>query len=613
MKSVLQSGFALVFSALLIFTAPGTTTWADANATPKQTYDQNLPLWGTTWTPVAGAANGYHPSFYTGFAIRAEFPDRIHIRLSRGNQTRVTVILDDQTISNYLFDLVKRDEFYKKLTGANGISKSLVNLVSDKPGKAFPHLQYFNQVIESPIYGIKDFVHLTKSSSTSDEMIYAKGLSTLRALNPGRIFILRLNLTESFNRWKLQIQKTLAGNSPSTYFKSHPSDTMIALDTLLWGRINSTDKPTTELMAQLETTAQLALENADQEFLASALKLFKLVTGNKYNFQVLNQNNQFQSPIQCADLQNCFLSYPEFTTIYPTGSVMETTKDSVGNMINAFTTPGLWKFINYSGRDVDNIRDEPFYGWIPKMDYEAIGNGFHNPGVRMGGMNKAVHASMNIPATHNTLWAVKRGGVSHGCSRLSSGHAWELRHILPIENTKMTQVYYFGNDPKDFDLFDIDGSGTLKVMGVEYLISYDLQGKDDIARREGTDLQVNEGKKLEFYTNLYGAKAVFTQNTSGDYIFTNPSISQQSYLDFKNKKILARLTLPGDYRLYEQTYEKDKIQLYTPTMAPLSESISPELRNFIRLMGRVRGCAPKADKAQCGETAFDQEAQQFVR
>ncbi len=609
MNSALPIFFSLFLSTL--FMAPGSLV--QASTLNIESYNQGLPLWGATWTPQAGAANGYHPSFYTGFAMRAQSPEKIHVRVGRGNQTRMTVILDDQTINDYLFDLVKRDQFYKKLVGANGINKPLVTLVSDKQGKAFPHMQYFNQVVESSIYGIKDFVKMAQSSAVTPEMTYAKGLSTLKALNPGRVFMLKLNLTESFNRWKAQIQRTLAEKDPSTFFKTNPAETLVAIETLLWSRINFAEKPSPIIMTQLEETAALALQNADVEFLNSALKLFKLVTGNKYNFQVLDQNNQFQSPFQCDDLQNCFLIYPEFTTIYPTGSVMESTQDSAGNVINTYSTPGLWKFLNYPGREVDNIRDEPYYGWIPKMDYEAAGNGFHNPGVRMGGMNKAVKSAMNIPATHNTLWAVKRGGVSHGCLRLSSGHTWEMRHILPVENSKMIQVYFFGNDPKDFDLFDVNGDGKLEVMGVEYLISYGLAGNDNVARREGKDLNVNEGKKLEFYTSLYGARSVFTQDSDGKYIFSNPSISQPSHLDFKRKKIANRLTLPGDYRLYEQTYEQDKIQLYTPTVGTLSESISPDLKLFIRLMGRVRGCAPTANKTQCGEAAFDQEAKTIIR
>jgi len=80
-----------------------------------QEYDSKLPLWGVTWKPGEDAVSGYYPSFYTGFAMRSEFPQRIHVQLARGNQTRVSVILDDQTVRDYVFDLVHRDRFYRAM------------------------------------------------------------------------------------------------------------------------------------------------------------------------------------------------------------------------------------------------------------------------------------------------------------------------------------------------------------------------------------------------------------------------------------------------------------------------------------------------------------------
>jgi hypothetical protein len=50
--------------------------------------------------------------------------------------------------------------------------------------------------------------------------------------------------------------------------------------------------------------------------------------------------------------------------------------------------------------------------------------------------------------------------------------------------------------------------------------------------------------------------------------------------------------------MYEQTYEKDKMQLYS--------HVSNE--QIIRLAGRVRGCSPMSDKTACGAAAFEKEA-----
>src|SRR5690606_10367752 len=115
-----------------------------------------------------------------------------------------------------------------------------------------------------------------------------------------------------------------------------------------------------------------------------------------------------------------------------------------------------------------------------------------------------------IPSDHATFWAVKRGGVSSGCLRLPLGHVWEMRHIFPVQNEKMVQVHFFGNDPRDFDVYDIDGDGDLELMGVEYLISYGLQGTGGLAKREGANLEIGAEGKLSFYHSLYGTRSVFS-------------------------------------------------------------------------------------------------------
>src|SRR5690606_18463326 len=129
---------------------------------------------------------------------------------------------------------------------------------------------------------------------------------------------------------------------------------------------------------------------------------------------------------------------------------------------------------------------------------------------------------------HNTLWSVKRGGVSHGCLRLPLGHIWEMRHIFPVENEKMTRIHFFGNSPQDFDLYDVDGNGQPEVMGVEYMISYDLKGASGLSKREGANLEIETKDKLSFYGRLYGSKNVFTLGEREEFLFSNPSVSLPS-------------------------------------------------------------------------------------
>jgi hypothetical protein len=510
--------------------------------------------------------------------------------------------LDEATLIDYPFDLAKRYEFYKRVTSGPNAQYNL----KPKGSSFLPQLTYFNQILESQQYGILDFVQTTKSASESDETLYRKGLEILKALNPGRIYMLNINLNAEFARWKTEMVQKANGDTKKIL--ADPKNVAVAINTLVFGRVNLVTKPSTEIMEKLAKTLELAVSNAsDEQFIPAAVALFKTASGTKYQIKVLNSNGQFQSPIQCHGT-SCTLSYPEFTAIYPTGSMEAWISDEHGNRITQFATPGLWQFLNYGGKEFDNIRKEPYYGYAPKMDYEGIGNGFHNPAVRFWEPSKALKTALGLPAKHNTLWAPKRGGISHGCLRLALGHLWEMRQIFPVENSKATQIKMFGNNSQDFDVYDIDGDGRLEVMGVEYKITYGLKGADGLARREGNGFDVNGGATLEFYNKLYGAKNVFEVVGENRYVFVNPKVSIHSHLDFKKKVVGTRIAMAGRYPLFEQTYEREKVQFYS-----LAGGMTDANKIVTRLMGRVRGCAPTSDKTACGETAFDKEAARLAR
>lgn len=565
--------------------------------TSIEEYNRQLPVWGVSWAPGSKSVNGYYQSFYTGFAMRSQFPERIHVRTSRGNQTRVSVILDDRTVSDYLFDLAKRRAFFSKVAG-----KGAVLDTQPSGGKSVPQLAYFNQILDSGVYGIQSFVDRAEQGAESAESIYRKSLEVLGALNRGRVFHLQFDLHSEFAKWKSDMRRLSGGDARK--ITQQPALVITAINSLLWGRVNFTEKPSTQILAQLENTLRLALGGApEQEFNAQALALFKMVTGTKYAFRVLDRNGQWRPALAC-DANVCTLAYSEFTAIYPTGSLEAKTSDEQGNRINDFATPGLWQFLSRQPRhDVDNIRDEPYYGFAPKMDYEAAGNGFHNPAVRFWNPAAEIRKSFGLPAGHTILWAVKRGGVSSGCLRLALGHVWEMRQIFPVENERMIRIPFFGDKPQDFDVYDIDGDGQLEVMGVEYMVSYGLQGSGGLARREGSGMEVNADKKREFYSELYGSRGVFTVDGNGRFLFVNPKVSMPSHLDFKRKTVTARLTLNGTFPLYEQVYEQDKVQFYA-----LSGPMDAGNKRYARIVGRVRGCAPDSDKKACGEAAFDREA-----
>jgi hypothetical protein len=600
----------LCLSALLCLTT--SSLFAVDSIRTIEEYDSALPYWGVTWNPGDNTVPGtrYYPGFYTGFAPRMQYPNRIHIRTARGNQTRITVTLDNESLNNYLFDLAKRYEVYKKFTTAPEGRKPLVKTNLAKNDRFIPHVEMFYQIMESPVYGILEFVESAKAGRESKESIYAKSLEVMSLLNYGRVFNLNLDLNQEFTKWKSTVAKLLDGKPATEVLTVKSSATVIALDTLLFGRINVYEEPSADLLAQLQEAATLAVTNANEDaFMASALKLFKMATGSKYDFQVLNASGNFEDAIQCADLSSCRLNYTEFTTINPTGSAEDWTSDEFGNRITFFYTPGLWQFLAYSGKDFDNIRKEPYYAWVPKMDFEGIGNGFHNPAVTFWSRSKSANEVLNLPSDQQAFNSVKRGGVSHGCLRMPPGHVWELRHILPVQNSVATKVKFYGNNSTDFDIYDIDGNGTLEVMGVEYLISYSVS---EANRRDGGTLEISADQKLKFYENLYGRKNVFTYE-NGEYTFQNPWTSMVSYLDAGNKGkggTKTRYKLEGNFPLYEQKYTRDKLQFYRPivTEGLIESSQSYLSKRIVRLMGRIRGCAPDADKEVCGEAAFDSEA-----
>ena len=99
-----------------------------------------------------------------------------------------------------------------------------------------------------------------------------------------------------------------------------------------------------------------------------------------------------------------------------------------------------------------------------------------------------------------------------------------MRHIFPASNAKLKEALYFGNHSADYDVFDIDGNGTLEVMGSDYQVAYSLQGPSGDSKRKGKNFSLSGITKSEFYQHLYGEKGQFTQD--GDvYKFQNPYVS----------------------------------------------------------------------------------------
>src|SRR5262245_48412789 len=114
LAALLLAGIALAPWPALAALEGGDSTW-DGSEPPQGVYFH--------W---------YEPSFYAGFAPRIQDPQGFHIRLARGNQVRVTVVLGDKELDAYLDDLVLRRKIYQEL-----IDTKVIELTTNKEYERF--------------------------------------------------------------------------------------------------------------------------------------------------------------------------------------------------------------------------------------------------------------------------------------------------------------------------------------------------------------------------------------------------------------------------------------------------------------------------------------------
>lgn len=550
-------------------------------------YEQKLIQHGVSWK--SNSSYSFFPSLYLGFAPRIETADRIHFHLGRGNQVRLTGVIDDFTALTYMYNLKARYELIKKSIQQGYIQAEGQN-----------QHEMFTKVIESE--KILETIQKFESGQMTEKEFFLANLDLMKKLNPGRIFNIRLDLKKYFESWKnsslaAYIQKS-GSTKISDYAAKNPKDTLILLNDLLPGRIN---------VIALNSEILLALEKVvSSGSIQDQLNLFNLMTQNRY------QINYPTSPSQECSSVSCTLSVVELTAIYPNGSTIYDTKDRNGNRIPTIREVGVLNFLDRANHDVDNIRSESFYGWSPKMDYTAEGNGIHNPAVRTNlraDEFKHLTNDFSIPESHNNLWIVSRGNVSHGCTRMSTGHILEVRNIFPSSNEEMKKLKYFGNNSSDYDLFDIDGSGVQKIMGVQYYLSYGIQADEGEGYREGKFLIPESFNREAFYAQLYGQNQYVVRDQK--IYFVNPYISYfnlEKPTDIRAKNFSR--ALKGEFELYEQNYEKDKVQLFSMSSSMMSTLSSGSNhtstgKRLVRLFGRANSCGVFAKKySQCKEDIY---------
>jgi hypothetical protein len=527
-------------AAALVLTLACCSAFAALEATDT-TWDGSEPPQGVYF-------HWYEPSFYTGFAPRTQDPQRLHIRLSRGNQVRVTVVLGDREIDAYLDDLVARHKTYQEL-----IDAKVIELTTNR--------EYERFVAKLEQAGVAE---AARNRATSGPDGYRqKSVEIMSALNPDRVFRIKMPVDKLIGSWHAQLAGMSAGDMTST------AKQLDAANAIVPGRVNLY-----QLSPELASALSRAVELAHTEKPDSPA--FRELAGA---FLDRATNGHYR-------VRDGFVEAVEFTAVYPAGTIDGTTTYK-GETLPAFGVTGVWPLIRRTeGRGltgmVDYLSPNPGYGFITMLPYQHAGgivyNAFHNAGVRCGlGETpflprawRKVAGERDGKKPYQNLWIISRGPTSHGCTRLASGHMSELRQIVPSESSTLEHVVNFRSLPQCYDVFDVRGDGSPEVMGVQYYLAY--------KNRDHTPIRSYVTNRREpFYHWLYGDNI-----TMGDV--GHASLKQVPVCRFGFKKAEEAQTLTN-LPLYEAQYAPEPIQFYRIKSVAFDSTPGYELNRELRKVG----------------------------
>ena len=482
----------------------------------------------------------YEPSFYTGFAPRTQDPERVHIELARGNQVRVTVVLGDRELDAYASDLIERRKVYQEL-----IDRGVITLTTNKQYERFT--------------ARLDEVGAAGVAASHDR---AKNVELLSTLNPERVYRIRIPLDQVAQRW----QPILAGLDAGAPLARK----LDAANAVLPGRAHLTAL-SGDLDAMLAGAAGAARQGgSDGAALREQAGAFvEKATGGFYAVR--------DGAVQAI----------EFTAIYPAGTVDATTTYH-GEKLPDFGVTGVWNLTPRThGRGllgmVDYLSPNPGYGFITMLPYQYAGgityNAFHNAGVRC-----QLNSTKFLPAAwrnvvserdgkklYQNLWIASRAPVSHGCTRLPSGHMTELRQIVPTDSPVLERVRTFRDLPSCYDVFDLRGDGTPAVIGIQYYIAYKCD-------TEHTPLRTYVANRRDpYYRWLYGGNVVLGP-------VGKVTIREVPVCRFVGRKAEEAQVL-SSVPLYEARFEPEAIQFYTVKRVPFDSDKGMELNRELRKVG----------------------------
>ena len=481
---------------------------------PKIRQLEEPPLFGTYY-------DRWEPTFYTGFAPRADEPARVHLHVGRGNQLRTTLVLSEATQEGYARDLKARRDTYRGL-----VDEGRMVLTQNRA------LAEFEAVLDE--HAIDELVESERG--LSGEALRERNVSLMESLNPGRVFHIEIPEGVLIRQWSARLR---------------PEDRQGM------GR----DRRLELLNALLPTRIWIAETDAETRRRLTALVVKTLEGGDVAGdyFALLDRLRPGLQPRVDGKLV-----FVEFTAIHPIGTFNDYT-DYNGRKIPLYPTPGRRAFTTHQRtQTVDHIPTVAAYSYSPWIPYMHVGtrlhNSFHTLWWRM-----PVDQTPFLPEAwreaangKSYLWLLSRGPMSSGCTHLTTGHINELRQMLPSDTEKLYEIDAFYNRSYDFDVFDIDGDLKPEVMGVEYFIAYSLRQKKPERLRV-------EDERLAYYDWLYAGELELDQDGRAWLV----GIQDGRFVERTAKRGAKYQRLP----LYEAGYEPERFQFYRLVDIPFAREL----------------------------------------
>lgn len=477
--------------------------------------------------PVVGSYyESWEPTFYTGFAPRADEPSRVHLHVGRGNQLRITVVLSDDTLARYARDLQTRRDTYRRL-----VASGRVLLTQNQALAAF----------EARLAEAGLDARVEREDGLSREQVIEANLELLETLNPGRIFRIEIDEAALVERWLTELR---AAESESLDRDRRLLLLNALLPTRLW--IAETDAGTRRALAELVEAAPASAAEATPAFLD---RYFALVERLRPGLYPRGEGK---------------LRFVEFTAIHPIGTFNEYTEYK-GRKIPLYPTPGRRALTTHQRTGtVDHIPTVAAYSYSPWIPYMHVGSNMHNSFHTLW-WRMAVDETPFLPTDWRRaadgrpyLWLLSRGPMSSGCTHLTTGHINELRQLLPSDTEQLYEIDAFYNRSYDLDVFDIDGDLEPEVMGVAYYIAYAL------SQKRPKRLRVDD-ERLSYYAWLYAGELELDLRGRAWLV----DVQDGRFVERTARRGRRYARLP----LHEAPYEPERFQFYQLVDIPFAREL----------------------------------------